>query len=363
VLSRTGLDAALGALCGSSSTPLILGYHRAAEDPAAASHTSLPDGVISCRMLEQHLDWLASRFQIVSLDELGSHLKSGKKAGHLAAVTFDDGYRDFYTDVFPLMKRKGIPPAVFVVTNLVGTSRMQLHDKLYVLLERLLSDKRRTHCLHDVLGRLGISHPGTARMLGPFQMMRALLVSTPHAELQGLTDDLAAQCGFDESATDWPGSVDWDMLSEMHRAGVTIGSHGRSHALLTNEFHQTVVHETAGSREDLKRWLGITARHFAYPDGRFDRQTVSAVAASGYGFAYTTCAHRDPHHPLLTIRRRMLTSGSCLNLRGHFSPTVMACLSNSVFDLATRCQQAHRDAGRGIVSRERPVVSAPFTAR
>src|ERR1019366_4751846 len=99
--------------------------------------TSIPSMLVSRRMLERHLDWLGRRFRFISLDELGARLeaKDGRE-DPVAAITFDDGYRDFYDHALPLLKRKGIPAAVFVVTDLVGTRRVQAHDKLYLLLAR-----------------------------------------------------------------------------------------------------------------------------------------------------------------------------------------------------------------------------------
>ena len=75
----------------------------------------------------------------------------------------------------------------------------------------------------------------------------------------------------------------------MVRAGLIVGSHTRSHAWLTQESSIDVLDEARGSREEIERRLGITVEHFAYPDGRFDAATVTAVAAAGYRFAYTTC--------------------------------------------------------------------------
>ena len=67
---------------------------------------------------------LAATTEFVSLDELGQRLSEGRRDDRpLAAVTFDDGYRDVYENAFPMLVRKGIPAAVFVVTKLIGTSR------------------------------------------------------------------------------------------------------------------------------------------------------------------------------------------------------------------------------------------------
>ena len=87
--------------------------------------------LICTKMFERHLDWLSKRFSILSLDEIGRHLESDRGFHRPpAAITFDDGYGDVYHNGFPLLKRKGIPAAVFVVTDLVGTGKPQIFDRL-----------------------------------------------------------------------------------------------------------------------------------------------------------------------------------------------------------------------------------------
>ena len=101
----------------------MIGYHRVVEDFASSAETSIPSMLVSRQMLERHLDWIGRRFRFVSLDELGARLDaSDSRDDPIAAITFDDGYRDFYDHALPLLKQKGIPAAVFVVTDLVGTT-------------------------------------------------------------------------------------------------------------------------------------------------------------------------------------------------------------------------------------------------
>src|SRR5262245_56158141 len=114
--------------------PFIVCYHRVVEDFNRSSRYTIPSMLISTRMLEQHLDWLAKRFSIVSLDELSLRCERLNSSKPVAAITFDDGYSDVYHNAFPLLRRKAIPFAVFVVTDLVGTGRPQIFDRLYFLL-------------------------------------------------------------------------------------------------------------------------------------------------------------------------------------------------------------------------------------
>ena len=89
--------------------------------------------LVSAKMLERHIDWLAKRFSLVSLDDIGLYLESGDSPRRpVAAITFDDGYSDVYHHGFPLLMRKGVPATVFAVTDLVGTGKMQLFDRLYL---------------------------------------------------------------------------------------------------------------------------------------------------------------------------------------------------------------------------------------
>ena len=362
-LAKTGIAAALhwtgaarplGAVAGWQSAPPIITYHRVVPDFAASARRTIPAMLVSRQMLEQHLDWLGRRLCFVSLAELGSRLEDGGAFERpVAAVTFDDGYRDVYEHAFPLLKRKGIPAAVFVVTGLIGTTDLHLHDRLYLLLARALSvgGSARRDVGHSLV-ELGVRSPTLDRMNGagrdPVTVARALLDHSPRAEVLRISDGLEAQLGLDhQDALNSLLPLTWEMLAEMHRAGMTIGSHSKTHALLTNEPARTVLDETAGSRRELERRLGIRIDHFAYPAGRFDSSVVSAVAASGYRFGYTTCPHRDRARPLLTIPRRVFWQNSCLNAFGRFSSTMMDCQVKGTFDLGARCRHEHRLAPVG----------------
>jgi len=340
----------VGALAAPRDIPLIFAYHRIVDDYAALAGRSLPAMMTSGRMLERHLDWLGRRFRFVSLSELGSRLESGRRFEKpVAAVTIDDGYADTYHHAFPILKRKGVPAAVFAVTDAVGTSRPPAYDRLYLLLQQAASEGPAAgRALSVDLAALDLPLPPLQGRgegpLDPFMAMRRLLEALPQAGLQQVIAALEARFALDQAALAPLRPLTWEMLSEMHRAGFTIGSHTRSHALLTNEALETVIDETAISRRILESRLGIKVEHFAYPDGRFDAATVKAVAAAGYRFGYGSCRHRDLRYPRLTIPRQFLWEQSCLDARGEFSPEIMACHARWLFDLVSGCMRDH--AGR-----------------
>ena len=342
-----GIDRLVGVSRGLAKLPLVLSYHRVVRDFDKSVSHSIPPMLVSASTFERHLDWIGQHYSLVSLDELAVMLDQPNSARKpIAAITFDDGYQDVYRNAFPILVRKGIPAAVFVVTDLVGTDRLQFHDELYLLLSGALSQwvapERR---LDQVF--TGLQIPAAVRrqlvdvIHDPFQATRVCLASLSQARVGEINDELRKEVHVPASVADDFRALNWEMLSEMITNGITVGSHTKSHALLANENRIKVLDELRGSRELLENRLNIKVRHFAYPDGRFNAANIEAVEAAGFQYAYTTCMHQDKTHSRLTIPRRVLWENSCLNSFGGFSPSILSCQVNGIFDPARKCQQDH----------------------
>lgn len=344
----TGIAGLLGRLSNLRTVPLILGYHRVVDDYRLCSGNSIAPMLVSAGTLERHLDWVGRHYKFVSLDDIAASRHDREPAGKpLAAVTFDDGYADVYHNAFPLLQRKGIPFAVFAVTDLVGTDRLQIHDELYLLLSRafFIWQARRQH-MKKLLARIDVV-PGRLGgvdnlVVDPFRTTRAFLHKLPQEKILRIVQILRGYGELGETDTIEFRSVSWEMLAEMRKAGVSIGSHTRSHAFLTNEGRRKVVDEIRSSKRKAERMLGGEIAHFAYPDGRFSASAVKAVADAGYRSAYTTCRHRDRTHPELTIPRRVLWEQSCMDVFHHSSSAIMGCQVNGVFDFTGKCSIPHQ---------------------
>jgi len=309
-LTATGLDAWLARAAGSAQRPWVIGYHAVVEG-AAAMGGLMPGLAITAGMLERHLDWIGRRFDFAALDDL---LPGARPAGArpLAAITFDDGYRGVFDHAWPILRRKGIPAALFVVTDRIDGATPLLHDQLF---RHLLAH-------HDV--------PGA------YALTRSLLHSRSQAELLRFIAHLA-----DAPPSDDELPLSWQMLRALRAGGCTIGSHTRSHALLTRTAGAELDAELRVSRSTLALGLGEPVLHFAYPDGAFDPCAVEAVESAGYQAAYTTCAHRDPRHPSLTRPRTMLWEGSSTDRQGRFCGPILDCQSSGLLDRYSGCGAAH----------------------
>lgn len=89
----------------------ILMYHRVLD---------LSGDRLSVRPSEfiRQIDYLRARgYRVIPLAQVPSSLKAS--ASPTVALTFDDGYRDFYENAFPILKERKLPATVFVITGLL----------------------------------------------------------------------------------------------------------------------------------------------------------------------------------------------------------------------------------------------------
>ena len=356
-LLKTGISASLawsgganvfGHITGKRQCPLVLGYHRVVEDYAYSSQHAISSSLVSTKTLIRQLDWIGRRYEICSLGELHARQDTGIGKGKPpAAITFDDGYADVYHNALPILVKKGLPFAVFVTTDMIGNREPFAHDELYLRLAALMTKSEGAAArLGEMLKRVGswnvISSEFLSAASEPYRLTRAMLSSFRQEEIRTVIDILRAHTRLPGSVVEESRAMDWEMLKDMQKAGVLVGCHSKSHAILTNEDETTIFAEAREGRAVLESRLGGQVRHFAYPDGAFNDATVEAVARAGYRHAYTVCFHQSRTAPQLTVPRRMLWERSNVNVLGNFSGSIMTCQVNGVFDKNSSCDAGHR---------------------
>ena len=96
----------------------ILMYHHLSEPPAGSDRYRR-DLSVSPALFEQHLAYLHDEgYQSITLYDLVNALARGAALPPKPVIlTFDDGYRDNYTNAFPLLKQYGFTATFFVLTD------------------------------------------------------------------------------------------------------------------------------------------------------------------------------------------------------------------------------------------------------
>lgn len=197
-------------------------------------------------------------------------------------VTFDDAYRDFMENAWPILDRHGIPATLFVPTAYPDVPDASFWwDRLWQAL-----DAAPAGAVDTPIGRLELtgdaSRRAAARSLVEFH--KRLAHDEALQRVAAFTERLGG------AATARGDVLGWDDLRRLAAAGVQIAPHSRSHPLLTRLGPDGVAAELTGSRADLEQHLGGNAfgSVFAYPAGQHDDATTEALAQLGFELAFTT---------------------------------------------------------------------------
>lgn len=107
---------------GAVTTVPILMYHYIRELPPNTTDKLGYGLSIAPRLFEEELAYLAGAgYHSVSMDELVSHMTKGTPLPPKPVVlTFDDGYADFYTTAWPLLKKYKLGATAYLVVNFLG---------------------------------------------------------------------------------------------------------------------------------------------------------------------------------------------------------------------------------------------------
>jgi peptidoglycan/xylan/chitin deacetylase (PgdA/CDA1 family) len=85
-----------------------------------------------------------------------------------------------------------------------------------------------------------------------------------------------------------PEYMTWDMLREMHAAGMSIEAHGIDHTSLKRRTHEDLVFQAMRCYETLQNEIGVRAHFISYPAGQYDQATVDVFRSAGYWAGVTT---------------------------------------------------------------------------
>ena len=87
---------------------------------------------------ENDIDFILKHFNPVSINEIQQIVAENKIFSKPSFhISFDDGLREVYTNVLPILKAKGIPATVFVNSNFVGNRNLFYRYKVALLIDRL----------------------------------------------------------------------------------------------------------------------------------------------------------------------------------------------------------------------------------
>jgi peptidoglycan/xylan/chitin deacetylase (PgdA/CDA1 family) len=257
----------------------VLTYHRV-DDPAR--RPQLDPALLSAAPaeFERQVAYVAERCSALSLPELLAIRRGQAEAPeHAVLVTFDDAYRDFAENAWPILRDHGVPATLFVPTAYAADrDRRFWWDRLHAAFAASNRGAVRTS-----LGTIALGGP--AERLEAHRRVAREVGARPHADAMRLVDEVVSELGSVD-----PGAavLSWDALRVLSGEGVALAAHTRTHPRLDRLPAAEAADEVRGSLADLEREVGSAPAAFAFPQGGHSGAAVAAVEAAGVEVAFTT---------------------------------------------------------------------------
>jgi peptidoglycan/xylan/chitin deacetylase (PgdA/CDA1 family) len=293
---RGSVRDAVAAIRRANDAAIVVVYHRIAnrERPRYEIVPTVPRD-----LFRRQIEAFADLGRIVPLRSV---LEERADDGPRFALTFDDDLGSHVGEVLPILQDVGVHGTFF----LSGRSLHGLAGYWFERLEALVRE-RGIRSSASMLGVPADTEPELARACEADPRAREII--------DGLAPPVAP-------------TLDAAGMRALASAGMDIGFHTLHHPVLTSLDDEALRTSLTKGRQELESVAGQSLTWFAYPHGKADTRTASAVGGAGFTDAWTTEPHvaapdDDPYlrgrwdplpvstdHMVLRLARLVATTGA-----------------------------------------------------
>lgn len=261
VLAGCGVPSLARAL--SSGMARVLMYHN-----FSAPGVSHPDA-LNVEGIRRQFEYLREHFRVIPLRQLAQQLVHGEKlADCTVALTIDDGRRNCYEFLFPLLKEFELPATFFVVSSFIRGEDWIWTDKVLWLSEQAERPER--------LKR--------EQLNSTFRWLNRMSPAERNAQLEAWATQ-AGVCIPKIAPTEYA-PCSWAQLREMVESGLLeVGSHTVTHPILSTITDEASWDELTRSKVQIEQGTGRKVSCFCFPNGMpgdYRERQIRQVEEAGY---------------------------------------------------------------------------------
>jgi len=250
----------LRAIC---NVPLVIPYYHVVSDREIPHLLNLYS-YKNLKHFNEDLDFLLKNYTPVDLFEV---LQSNKNYDGFRKnsflLVFDDGFREIYEIIAPVLRKKGIPAVFFLCTAFIDNKQLCFEHKaslLATVLERQISESQRI-----LISKLYFGNES-----GGSDIKQAVL-HTCYSK-QHLLDEAAklVDLDFDKYLSKERPYLASDEIKDLIKAGFFIGAHSIDHPRYIELSDEEKLYQTVESVRTIRQRFGLQYGVFAFPHSDAD---------------------------------------------------------------------------------------------
>ena len=266
---------------------IVLGYHRVYDKEG---EFLFDEGVrsASTRDFEKQLKFIRRHFSVITLKDLYQHCTCDLELPrNPVMITFDDGYRDNYYNALKILQKYDLAATFFVSTDYIENRDMFWWDKIAYIVKSSEAKTIKLSYPYEKEYRMPEAKPKVIReALG-------IVKTTYNLDLKLFVDELALSAGVNLENSNRMANemlLTWSDIKEMKKAGMDIGSHTKTHRVLSTLPESELTEELSGSKSVLEYHLGQSVYALSYPVGgenSFSKKVQELAKECGYTLAFS----------------------------------------------------------------------------
>ncbi len=306
--------------------PLVVLYHGVTTNEHPEGSENYRWKHIPLSAFREQVASLAAHFEIVPLAEIEQLARDGSSPDRpLCAITFDDGYRNNFTNAFPVLREKKIPATFFITTGFIDDRTALWPDRLEFAINKAQcasfivawpDEEKRYDCV-TTAQKIAADGEIRGRLKRVSSDVRETIIASVVAQTKAdLQPELSSHPDY--------APLSWQEIREMSDAEMAIGAHTVSHPILSMIPAAAQEKEIRVSTERIRAEVG-KCDSFAYPNGQpgdWNQETKTALQSVGFTTAWTTEMRRvrpGQETDLFALPRIALDGG---HLRNQFAARV-----------------------------------------
>ncbi|MBU1975761.1 MAG: polysaccharide deacetylase family protein [Nanoarchaeota archaeon] len=257
-------------------------------------------GLLIKKFLGQ-LDYIIANYKVISLAEYVDFLHGKTEIPDNSAIlTFDDGLKDHYNTVFPILKERGLTATFFPITQAQTDQVVPGVLKAQFLLAKIGSNpfaKEFNYLLEKDFPKLFNQYKVTDkekmemkyRWDDPLTANLKFSIGTLPGEARTKILNKIFPKYFDNEKNFINDlCMNWDEMREMQEAGMSFGGHTHTHPRLAELDEEAQKQELVHCTDILTKNLNKRPTLFSYPYGDFNNITLKLLKELGYDGAIST---------------------------------------------------------------------------
>jgi peptidoglycan/xylan/chitin deacetylase (PgdA/CDA1 family) len=219
---------------------------------------------------------LKKNYSIIDIQTIHKHIKHGipfKKNN--VAISFDDGFENNFTNAAKILKKLKIPAIFYICPESISNQEMFWVDKIEACINH---SKINTLILkiNKKNFRYSIKTKNKKKVI--IQKLKNIckksLVENKDLIIQNLIQQTKV---YPETrlANNYK-IASWKKIRSISKNKLfSIGGHSLSHDIFTKMSKEIIKHEISETIKIIKKKLGIKIKHFSYPEGKTNRDTIN----------------------------------------------------------------------------------------